>query len=103
MKRIDGECDAVCCHVSRRVLDGAPVVAAYWQEPFADFSGYSLFAAGDEHDDGETVSHDGALICVSCLIDAHPEAGALMDAAHLDASVRSDDAGIAEADGYAFF
>ncbi len=68
-----------------RVIQGARVAGARWDAPLAGElrdSGFSVWSAADDDladlSDVELKAQLAA-VCLHCLIDAHPEAGVLLD------------------------
>ncbi len=70
-----------------RVIEGARVAGARWIRPSPDEprdSGFSVWcAADDDLGDLSDLELEAQLkaVCVHCLIEAHPEAGVLLDRA----------------------
>lgn len=73
------------CAISKTVLEGALITGVLWENPVADTdSGFRCWSEADDELDDETYANSRCLVCLHCLIEEHPEAGALMDRARID-------------------
>jgi hypothetical protein len=82
MTSVDHSRHGLGCIITQTVKDGAPVTEVHWNPPISSAdSGFTCWSDADP----EVVDEDRLMVmCAHCLIDEHPEAGALMDHARLD-------------------